>query len=422
MVLANHKLKLLEPIPQTVHLCKEHYIMVYKSAFPTQTKCITCGISLKHTNPKICPSPKLVEEHLRANTGFEGSIKENDRVCYSCYRSHLVIIHKSKCISNDFDLEALIDGLHPPTTVNSLQEGIDATMTHITKLVGTELLSNSALLLPTIHGWFCNHLDTLIVSQQIKIDDTENVYQLVRARWILSNLTVNLHHHMSYTCTTRKFGTLIYRSNSDLAIPLAQALWKQRNARPPDPKNVINEKDVDTNTFHDFNACIHSQIQYWLSRDKQTDPNSLNIDKWISETDTKLWAMVCSLTKSKSEKRGTCSSLPNVNSPTAQTKNIRRFFILCLILFCTDDRCSYPMHILLSDIIDGQGGSVLLTKVMNRVGVCSSSDSLSRFIDHTSKNMCLLSNKPSKAESFTIVSADDYLHSYARIQCYRARE
>ena len=140
-----------------------------------------------------------------------------------------VITHKNRCTS--IDLEALIDGLHPPTTVNSFQEGIDAMVTHITKLVDTELLSNSALLLPTIHGWFCNHLDTLIVSQQIKIEDTDNVYTLVRARWILSNLTVNLHHHMSYTCTTRKFGTLIYRSNSDLTIPLAQALWKQKKCQ-----------------------------------------------------------------------------------------------------------------------------------------------------------------------------------------------
>ena len=90
--------------------------MVYKSAFPTQTNYITCGVSLKNSNPKTCPLPKLVEEHLKASTGFEGKIRENDRVCYSCYRSHLVIIQTSRSISNDSDLEELVEGLQPPTS------------------------------------------------------------------------------------------------------------------------------------------------------------------------------------------------------------------------------------------------------------------------------------------------------------------
>ena len=303
-VLEGNKLKLMEPVPQSISLCKEHYNMVYKSAFPTQTNCITCGVSLKNSNPKSCPSPKLVEEHLKASTGFEGNIRENDRVCYSCYRSHLVIIQTNRLVSNDSDLENLIKGLQPPSTVNSLQEAIDATMIHITKVVAIELLSNSALLLPVVHEWFCSHLDALITSQRIKTKDIGDLNQLVRARWILSNLTVNLQHHISYTCTTRKFGTLIYRSNSDLTIPLAQALWKQRSTTPsiPDPQPSETEMALDTNTLQDLNTCIHSQIQYWLSRDKPTDTSDINIDKWISETDPKLWDMICSLTTSISEK------------------------------------------------------------------------------------------------------------------------
>ena len=291
-------------------------------------------------------------------------------------------------------------------------------MIHITKVVAIELLSNSALLLPVIHEWFCSHLDALIASQQIKTKDVGDVNQLVRARWILSNLTVNLQHHISYTCTTRKFGTLIFRSNSDLAIPLAQALWKQRNTIPsiPDPQTPETGMAVDTNTLQDLNTCIHSQIQYWLSRGKPTDTNDINIDKWISETNPKLWDMICSLTTSISEKRRTFRS-SDINSPTCQTKKIQRLFILCTILFCTDDRCSYPMHTLLTDVIDGQGGSALLIKVLNKMGVCSSSDTLSRFINHISNNSCLLSNKALITESFAIVSADnlDYLHSYARV-------
>ena len=86
---------------------------------------------------------------------------------------------------------------------------IYAVMIRTTKIVATNLLTNSALLLPEIYENFCSHLTTLITSHQINCDNVD-IRQLIRARWILSNLTANLQHHISYSCTTRKFGTLIY--------------------------------------------------------------------------------------------------------------------------------------------------------------------------------------------------------------------
>ena len=75
------------------------------------------------------------------------------------------------------------------------------------------------------------------------------------------------------------------------------------------------------------------------------------------------------------------------------------------------------MHTLLTDVIYRQGKSALLAKVLNRMGVCSSSDTLSKFINHISNNLCLLPNKALTTGSFVVVSADnlDYLHSYARV-------
>ena len=143
-----------------------------------QTNCVTCGVSLKNSNPKTCPLPKVVEEHLKASTGFEGNIGENDKVCYSCYRSHLVIIQKNRSVSNDSDLESLIKQLHPPSTVNSFNDAIEATMLQITKVVAMELLSNSAVLLPVVHDWFCSHLDALIASQKITTSDIGDVNQV----------------------------------------------------------------------------------------------------------------------------------------------------------------------------------------------------------------------------------------------------
>ena len=88
-----------------------------------------------------------------------------------------------------------------------------------------------------------------------------------------------------------------------------------------------------------------------------------------------------------------------------------------MIPLCTDDRCSFPMHTLVTAVIDSQGGSSLLTKILNRLAVCSSADTLSRFINHKSALQLQHLRSNLATDSFTVVSVDniDYLHSYARV-------
>ena len=73
-------------------LCKHHYQVLYNKIHPMQTHCITCGSSLRHTKSKTCNQPNVIELYLKEKAGFEGTIKEGDKVCYVCYRSHLVIL------------------------------------------------------------------------------------------------------------------------------------------------------------------------------------------------------------------------------------------------------------------------------------------------------------------------------------------
>ena len=75
------------------------------------------------------------------------------------------------------------------------------------------------------------------------------------------------------------------------------------------------------------------------------------------------------------------------------------------------------MHTLLTSIIDGQGGSASLIRVLNRLGVCASKDTLERHIQQKHADRDTLRSKYLDSESFTIVSADniDFRHSYARI-------
>ena len=54
---------------------------------------------------------------------------------------------------------------------------------------------------------------------------------LFTSRWIQSNLTVHLQHHMTYSCRVHKNGTTIYRPHSDLILSLSQALWELHNIK-----------------------------------------------------------------------------------------------------------------------------------------------------------------------------------------------
>ena len=103
-------------------------------------------------------------------------------------------------------------------------------------------------------------------------------------------------------------------------------------------------------------------------------------------------------------------------------KQIRRFFLLCMILFNADDRCSLPLHTLLTDMIDSQGGTALLVKILNRLGICASADTLSRFIQYKACSPENATNKQLDPECFTVVSADniDFMHIFARV--YKGNE
>ena len=85
-----------------------------------QTHCITCHVSLQHSHPKPYPQTSAIEDYLRNNTGFQGSIGENDMVCYSCYQSHLFVLRQSKTISMGRDLNELINTIDEKKTYHAI--------------------------------------------------------------------------------------------------------------------------------------------------------------------------------------------------------------------------------------------------------------------------------------------------------------
>ena len=78
-----------------------------------------------------------------------------------------------------------------------------------------------------------------------------------------------------------------------------------------------------------------------------------------------------------------------------------------MIMFSIDDECSVLMHTLMTDLIESQGGSSVLIKILNRLGVCSSADTLARFIQHKRTISEQHQFRHLSNDAFTVVSADN---------------
>ena len=74
------------------------------------------------------------------------------------------------------------------------------------------------------------------------------------------------------------------------------------------------------------------------------------------------------------------SAAVNESSFAGRIKRLRRAYLLSLIFFITNNDCNFPFHIVLSDTVESCGGSTELMKILNRLCVIASTETLKRTI------------------------------------------
>ena len=151
----------MSSIPVPTPLCIKHYNKVYKILHPVQTNCAVCDKSLRYDTPKYCPNPTIIEEYLRETSDFDKSINASDLICYTCYRSHLLILtteknhvsqHQNPSIN--LKLEDFFETRHESQAWQEMLENIDAYMLHkVTwhQSEGTETLTSMQEFLSLLH-------------------------------------------------------------------------------------------------------------------------------------------------------------------------------------------------------------------------------------------------------------------------------
>ena len=106
-----------------------------------------------------------------------------------------------------------------------------------------------------------------------------------------------------------------------------------------------------------------SEIIY-LSREEAfvDEYSTLDIEKEIDQLNPTLWKAVNMLTRSASERNGRQTT----SSRQKHDKSLRNYFLLCSLMFCANNQCSMPLHILVADLVESQGGTAFLIKALNK--------------------------------------------------------
>ena len=257
-----------------------------------------------------------------------------------------------------------------------------------------------------------------ILSEQYRIllplvrDNTSSTVADVPAthRWLLSRLADLLQHHLRYTCRVKRHGIILFRAGREIDA-LSHALFMQKQAERR-TEHTGEESCKHSEVCNDVNMRLKKLITKLNSEFSEASQPNLIIDTMVKKIDPMIWETVCKLTHTSSDAKVS-------QTPNAHIKKIRRLFIIMQMVFCMDNRCSMPFHVLIADLIDCFGGSTELIRILNRLGVCASTDTLLRHINtvvETDTKGILRELNPAVITLFSMDNID-FLQSHAQVFC-----
>ena len=235
-------------------------------------------------------------------------------------------------------------------------------------------------------------------------------------KWLLRQLHEALGHHLNSACKHRRYGTILYRAGGDILHALSSALGAkgadvggQCDTSSLSCDNIPLEEAIDV-VGEEMNTKIHQQVGKFVSQE-QFDYRTLNFDSIVTSIDPQLWKLISIMTRSKK----TAGKVQDGQTLHAHTKKIRQLYSLCTLLFCTNNRCCMPVHLLLTDVIKAGGCTSETVKILNRFGAVASEDTHSRLVT------CVSSQRASEIDleltpcAFRLASLDnvDVLLSHA---------
>lgn len=297
---------------------------------------------------------------------------------------------------------------------------IHSAMQQVIIAVGNVLIKNLAVLFPDVYDFY--------IKEAIKRSDPPLTETQVRdempKRCFLSRLIACFGKHLVYECKQRSCGTLLYRCGCDLELCLARSLKFFQSTgvsflslvsadSKPNGSNEALLEDVCTS----MNERIRMEIARITASDAASpyDISSFSVDETISTIDPVIWKMIVMLTRTVKERRKNTSP-----SNISLKRKLHCLYCVCVMFFATNTSCSVPLHVLLTDVIESQGGSYDLIRTLNKFGAVASIDTHRRYVQYqVQKQMEVGLLNDLDRQKFTVVTVDniDFLQRHAMVYC-----
>ena len=403
-------------------LCQQCYNILYRQLHPSKP-CASCGATPKMYKSfcRHSPNALVVSQHLATTAGIDIQIGNSDYICTNCYKVHCNIIKSLESQQNGSD-NMLHDSIEiwKHTAENTTELVTKATLAAV-MYVAKHLLQKKAVLLP----WACRiFLQVYNINYTGSVNSVELCLELgesnVRfsSRWLLHQLIVYLDSYMLYKCVHKKFGTILFCKGVDVLISLSWALgmldttesYSEPTTIQHSSTSVPNEEQVLTYAGSIVNDIIHKEIKK-TADGWQLDPTVFSVDDYMQNINPLLVQFLFDATSTVRERQH-CNK-------NEHAKQVRIFFIICLLQFCTNTKPTL-IHHLLSDVVEVCGGSRQLIRILNRLGCVSSPDTHDRFVtEHAQikRQRSIWEEIPHNV--FTVASVDnfDMLQSYSAVYC-----
>ena len=256
------------------------------------------------------------------------NLTHTDYICSTCYKLHVTILESKAGLPINQSLSEITAFLK--SKLSNTEDRLASCIRQIVLYVAQFLLSDSALLLPDVSRMFFIsygfELDgDTITNASYELEGLEGIVKF-SSKWLLQQLILQLHEHMSYKCVHKKFGTILYNKRGDLLKSLSWALGSKGSTSTAASSFSLNGPINDSKLLEDawmlVKSLIHKEIEKMSQAFTQSkfDPCCFKLKESVEAINPMLWSFLCTITKSVQEHLG---------KDTSSTKTVMRYFLLC---------------------------------------------------------------------------------------------
>lgn len=406
-----------DSLPASIPLCNTHYAKL--KSFKRQ-KCENCRRFIKG-RARRCSNPELINK-FNQEFGLDAVFQEDSLFCAECYHQHRVIVNREeslKSVSVKEELQDIVKKQEERAADITERDPPSFAISQAILFVGRHLLNSKPLLLKQAYQTY----EKAWEEAWSKVDSNRPLIRTQHS--VLIELLKVYDHHVTYSTklSQRQHGTLLLRKGTDLRHVVHSLMVQSLDEEPPPLRaetsskaKDISDKEILAKAAQLLNSELRRQSMEFSSKAPTVQNlTSFNVDQHIKEINPLLWNFIYLLTETTTEQRerDRCKDFDwsDHNGLSQNTSNrpssLRRLYQLCHAMYAINDRCSYPLHLLLADTIQCQGGSQALLQILNRFGITSSRNVLDYH-----KNAIIMSNLYSMEEkvdrtSFAFTSIDN---------------